>query len=733
MRKKILSLIVAFTFFTTGFSQLTLPAVLGFDGQEIPQGWTTNPASASFYTATSVPNPPALKMTSTGHSLIGELASTPGEMKYKVTGNPVPGNPWNGVFQVQESVDGTTYTLVNEHNGTNIVEQTYTEYTVQLDGATRFVRFLFVEKISGNIGLDDINIQAGLSNEQEMSVSVNGSGVVPQQTVYTTSDLGADMLMPFVIQNLGAVEDLVIDNIEILGTEAGDYSLSNTVTFPLTINGLDSEDIGIVFEPTAAGTRSASIKITSNDLSYPEFVFNIEGYGDNLASEPTVQATNLTFSNVKTFRIVANFTAAADADGYLILRKTGEAITEVPVDGVVYSAGDVIGDAKVVKSTTSTTFVPNDIAAATDYHFAVFAYNGVGEGVNYLTTNPLVGNQTTLTDMIPVADYANIDPEAENFVSDLHAVTTPHFQNYYGDYPLKMVENFYARDTINGKRVMTCQYTGNQYLYDFPFSFGTTGMSREHTFPNSWFPLSDNNANFYSDYHNLLLIHQDDANGIRSNYPLGIVVSDSIQVIGEAILGKDANGNWVYEPMDISKGTAARAMMYMSIRYTENGTVWSFPSPISSSISYAQDQTILKQWNTEFPPSNSEIARNDYIDSLQNNRNPFIDHPEYACYIDFMNMGHLIDGCETSSITEEMLSNAFIVYPNPAKESITIAVDGTKLNGYTITDLEGRIVKSEIVNNAIAKEVNISNLSSGLYIITAKTEYGEATKKIIVE
>lgn len=733
MRKKILSLIVAFTFFTTGFSQLTLPTDLGFDGQVIPQGWTTNPASASFYTATSVPNPPALKMTSTGHSLIGELASTPGEMKYKVTGNPVPGNPWNGVFQVQESVDGATYTLVNEHNGTNIVEQTYTEYTVQLDGATRFVRFLFVEKISGNIGLDDINIQAGLSNEQEMSVSVNGSGVVPQQTVYTTSDLGADMLVPFVIQNLGAVEDLVIDNIEILGTEAGDYSLSNTVTFPLTINGLDSEDIGIVFEPTAAGTRSASIKITSNDLSYPEFVFNIEGYGDNLASEPTVQATNLTFSNVKTFRIVANFTAAADADGYLILRKTGEAITEVPVDGVVYSAGDVIGDAKVVKSTTSTTFVPNDIAAATDYHFAVFAYNGVGEGVNYLTTNPLVGNQTTLTDMIPVADYANIDPEAENFVSDLHAVTTPHFQNYYGDYALKMVENFYARDTINGKRVMTCQYTGNQYLYDFPFSFGTTGMSREHTFPSSWFPLSDNNANFYSDYHNLLLLHQDDANGIRSNYPLGIVVSDSIQVIGEAILGKDANGNWVYEPMDISKGTAARAMMYMSIRYTEDGTVWSFPSPISSSISYAQDQTILKQWNTEFPPSNSEIARNDYIDSLQNNRNPFIDHPEYACYIDFMNMGHLIDGCETSSITEEMLSNAFIVYPNPAKESITIAVDGTKLNGYTITDLEGRIVKSEIVNNAIAKEVNISNLSSGLYIITAKTEYGEATKKIIVE
>lgn len=733
MRKKILSLIVAFTFFTTGFSQLTLPTDLGFDGQVIPQGWTTNPASASFYTATSVPNPPALKMTSTGNSLIGELASTPGEMKYKVTGNPVPGNPWNGVFQVQESVDGTTYTLVNEHNGTNIVEQTYTEYTVQLDGATRFVRFLFVEKISGNIGLDDINIQAGLSNEQEMSVLVNESGVVPQQTVYTTSDLGADMLMPFVIQNLGAVENLVIDNIEILGTEAGDYSLSNTVTFPLTINGLDSEDIGIVFEPTAAGTRSASIKITSNDLSYPEFVFNIEGYGDNLASEPTVQATNLTFSNVKTFRIVANFTAAADADGYLILRKTGEAITEVPVDGVVYSAGDVIGDAKVVKSTTSTTFVPNDIAAATDYHFAVFAYNGVGEGVNYLTTNPLVGNQTTLTDMIPVADYANIDPEAENFVSDLHAVTTPHFQNYYGDYALKMVENFYARDTINGKRVMTCQYTGNQYLYDFPFSFGTTGMSREHTFPSSWFPLSDNNANFYSDYHNLLLLHQDDANGIRSNYPLGIVVSDSIQVIGEAILGKDANGNWVYEPMDISKGTAARAMMYMSIRYTENGTVWSFPSPISSSISYAQDQTILKQWNTEFPPSNSEIARNDYIDSLQNNRNPFIDHPEYACYIDFMNMGHLIDGCETSSITEEMLSNAFIVYPNPAKESITIAVDGTKLNGYTITDLEGRIVKSEIVNNAIAKEVNISNLSSGLYIITAKTEYGEATKKIIVE
>jgi hypothetical protein len=33
-----------------------------------------------------------------------------------------------------------------------------------------------------------------------------------------------------------------------------------------------------------------------------------------------------------------------------------------------------------------------------------------------------------------------------------------------------------------------------------------------------------------------------------------------------------------------------------------------------------------------------EIARNEYIETEQNNRNPYIDNPTYACYVRFQNM-----------------------------------------------------------------------------------------------
>ena len=39
----------------------------------------------------------------------------------------------------------------------------------------------------------------------------------------------------------------------------------------------------------------------------------------------------------------------------------------------------------------------------------------------------------------------------------------------------------------------------------------------------------------------------------------------------------------------------------------------------------------LLQWNELDPPSRSEQRRNDRVCSLyQHNRNPFVDHPEYA-------------------------------------------------------------------------------------------------------
>jgi hypothetical protein len=235
----------------------------------------------------------------------------------------------------------------------------------------------------------------------------------------------------------------------------------------------------------------------------------------------------------------------------------------------------------------------------------------------------------------------------------------------------------------------------------------------------------------YNDYHHLFPTNQNSANAVRSNYPLGKVVTVSSSYLGSKF-GLNANGQLVYEPRDEHKGDAARAMMYEATCYTTvSGNSWKFPNYISGSIPYGQDQYVLKQWALQDLPSNWEISRNDFIDSLQSNRNPFIDNPEYVCYVNFSDMTYETNGCLAS--IEEQLLNAFIVYPNPAKKELFLHVDATTILSYEIIDMQGRTVKSNAVSNLSVVNINTETMRAGSYIVKVKTPYGEAQKSLIIE
>lgn len=104
----------------------------------------------------------------------------------------------------------------------------------------------------------------------------------------------------------------------------------------------------------------------------------------------------------------------------------------------------------------------------------------------------------------------------------------------------------------------------------------------------------------------------------------------------------DGYDHKVFEPLDEFKGDVARAMFYMPARYYEwvdderpklsliNGS----PSPVVAapgSPGLAGDLEMLLQWHEEDPVSEFEIRRNNLLyNNFQKNRNPFIDHPEWA-------------------------------------------------------------------------------------------------------
>jgi len=75
----------------------------------------------------------------------------------------------------------------------------------------------------------------------------------------------------------------------------------------------------------------------------------------------------------------------------------------------------------------------------------------------------------------------------------------------------------------------------------------------------------------------------------------------------------------VWKPRDEVKGDVARMIFYMATRYEgENG------EPDLQVVDY------FLVWHIEDPVSDWERNRNNIIYSYQNNRNPFIDHPEWA-------------------------------------------------------------------------------------------------------
>ena len=71
----------------------------------------------------------------------------------------------------------------------------------------------------------------------------------------------------------------------------------------------------------------------------------------------------------------------------------------------------------------------------------------------------------------------------------------------------------------------------------------------------------------------------------------------------------------VAEPRAQARGAIARAMFYMEKQY----------KPL---VLFEKQADILLKWHLKDPPSKEELWRNDKIEKLQGNRNPFIDKPE---------------------------------------------------------------------------------------------------------
>lgn len=163
--------------------------------------------------------------------------------------------------------------------------------------------------------------------------------------------------------------------------------------------------------------------------------------------------------------------------------------------------------------------------------------------------------------------------------------------------------------------------------------YNSAHWNKEHIWAKSnGFPSEGSDA--YCDLHHLRASDTKN-NGSRSSFAFNNNSGSYVKDFNGDNSGKLASSNpKVYEPIDRDKGDVARALFYMATRYMASGQ----GSPTALSLTNGTDASggkwgylsTLLAWHTQDPPDAFEINRNELVQSFQHNRNPYIDHPEWA-------------------------------------------------------------------------------------------------------
>jgi hypothetical protein len=551
---------------------------------------------------------------------------------------------------------------------------------------------------------------------REINVKVNGSTVLNNDTYV----VGTTAATTVTIENTG-VSALTLSGVTFTGANASEFGINLTTG---TVAGLGSNTYTLTFTPTGTGTRTATISIANNDSDENPYVIYLYAIGtNNLATEPTTNPTNLTFPLVKAYTIGGQYTAAPNAENYIVLWKNGTAVTGMPTDGTSYKRGDVVGDARVAYIGSGTGFTPRGIIANQNYYFAVYAYNGPAGFENYKTTTPAIGNVISQGEQIGNY-YSGINPGSSTFLSDLSALINPHTVVSYFNYKTTIMNQFEIRDTTNGQSFVTCVYSGERKVFNEPFDWTAQGYSREHSYCHSWmptFPCDNPELPEYSDQHNLWPTNLQQANTPRSNLPLMDIDGTVVFTYLEGRVGYSGN-QLVYEPRAAQKGNAARSIFYMATAYnSQGGNNWQIPAN--------QSQESLKTWHYNDLPDNYEIARNEFIFSKQANRNPYVDSINFVCHVNFANMSYVT--CD-AGIDEKLAAN-FSVFPVPTSDKLFAQVNGLEIVEYTITDMQGRVIKSSSNVQVPVLEIETTEFKSGMYILQVGTTFGQVQREFIIE
>lgn len=240
-----------------------------------------------------------------------------------------------------------------------------------------------------------------------------------------------------------------------------------------------------------------------------------------------------------------------------------------------------------------------------------------GKSVSWTTLKALSGNNQTSS----VTAASNNDLLEE--LSDLMHISSSAVPTYSGTVSGTLAYYWIGTDkSANGS-------TFRLIYSDVDSGSNTNGsyFNREHVWPQSLGHFTTSGAG--ADLHHLRPEYPN-INSSRGNHPFGDVTKASANTYnygGRTVLW--VQGGYA-EVMDNVKGDVARILLYVYTAYPENKNIFTTDGSYSQVM---RNRDTLLEWMQIDPVDTWEMSRNDAIQSVQGNRNVYIDYPELAWMI----------------------------------------------------------------------------------------------------
>lgn len=267
--------------------------------------------------------------------------------------------------------------------------------------------------------------------------------------------------------------------------------------------------------------------------------------------------------------------------------------------------------------------------------------------------------------------------------------------------------------------------TGNYSQYENGNGNQNNSWNREHVWPKSHgFPDEDDNA--YTDIHNLKPCDRS-VNSSRGTKDYDFGGSEHSEAI-ECLTDSDS-----WEPPNSVKGDIARILFYMVVRYDpgydHNNN--SFDLELVDYTTPNNNEPILGklssliQWHNDDPVDDFEINRNEIIYEFQENRNPFIDHPNLVNFLWGDNAGDTWN----ENLGLNNLSDKLIIFPNPSSGLLNFnkTLNNEKIEVFSLKG--DKILDKKVINSNSLK----LDLESGVYLLKISNNSRVVNSKIIIK